>query len=105
MDMGAFAFSVLTNFYKSFDNGITLVFVLSMIPIFLLGMTGISDEAFAQNQTITNATNNVNATDPTVQGINKTLSDLVNATDSLILTGNVTESTNYNATVPNSTKV
>jgi len=98
MGMGALAFSVLTNFYKSFDNGITLVFILSMIPIFLLGMTGISDEAFAQNQTITNATNYVNVTDPTVLGINKTLSDLVNATDTVILTGNTTESTNDNVT-------
>jgi len=48
--MATLVFSLLTNFHKSFDNGIILVVIWSMIPILLLGMTGIADEAFAQNQ-------------------------------------------------------
>jgi len=50
--MGKIIFSLLMSFIKSFGNGITLVFVLAMIPILFLGMTGIVDEAFAQNQKV-----------------------------------------------------
>jgi len=45
-------FWLFSNFYKSFDNGIILVVIWSMIPILLLGMTGVVDEAFAQNQKV-----------------------------------------------------
>ena len=51
--MGSVLFSLLTNFYKSFDKGKIIVVISSTIPIFLLGMTGIVDEAFAQNQSAT----------------------------------------------------
>jgi len=48
MGMGKLVFSLFTNYYKNFHNGIILVVIWSMIPILLLGMTVIVDEAFAQ---------------------------------------------------------
>jgi len=42
-------FSLLSNLYKSSHYGIAIVVFWSMISILLLGMTGIVDEAFAQN--------------------------------------------------------
>jgi hypothetical protein len=58
--MGAFAFSLLGNIYNNFDNGISLVVFLSVIPILIVGMSGIIDEAFAQNQIIPSAPSNSN---------------------------------------------
>ena len=49
LDMGTVVFSLFTNFYKSFDDRIIIVVILLIIPILLLGMTDIVDEAFAQN--------------------------------------------------------
>jgi len=54
-------FSLLTNFYKSFDNGIILVVISSMIPILLLGMVMVVDEAFAQSQVILSSDTSVTA--------------------------------------------
>ena len=54
-------FSLLTNFYKSFDNGIILVVISSMIPILLLGMVMVVDEAFAQSQVILSSATSVTA--------------------------------------------
>jgi len=56
--------SLFTNFYKSFDNGIILVVISSMIPILLLGMTVIVDEAFAQRQVTPNSDTSVSASTP-----------------------------------------
>jgi len=49
LGMATPVFSFLTNFRKNFDNGIILVVIFLTIPILILGMTGIADEAFAQN--------------------------------------------------------
>jgi len=62
--MRQLVFSLFTNLYKSFDNGITLVVIWSMIPILLLGMTVIVDDAFAQSQIILSSDTSVTPSIP-----------------------------------------
>jgi len=85
MGMGAFTFSLLTNFYKTFDNGIILVVILSMIPIFLLGMTGIADEAFAQSQVTPNNDTSISASILEIGINNELIIIIANKTTSLLL--------------------
>jgi len=61
LGMWKLVFSLFTNFHKSFDNGIILVVIWSMIPILLLGMTVTVDEAFAQSQVILSSATSVTA--------------------------------------------